>query len=84
MPETPILVDHFPAYWDEELPPFPTRPCLPVQCLCLADGPKNSCYTVNLNSGGLQRGQGPADGHQDEDQQHHHHHDLHVSRAAKR
>ena len=48
-------------------------------------GPKSSLYSVDLHSGGVQRGPGPADGHQEEgrDQQHHHHHDFHDARATK-
>ena len=51
----------------------------------LGIGPKSSRYLVNLHSGGLQRGPGPADGHQEEghDQQHLHHHDFHDAIAAK-
>ena len=52
--------------------------------MILGKGPKSNHNFVNLHHGGLQRGPGSADGHQEEglDQQHHHHHDLHVALAA--
>ena len=79
-----VLLDHFLACWEEELPHS-----LPLghggHYLYVGIGLKSSRYSVNLHSGGLQRGPGPADGHQEEGhgQQHHHHHDFHDARAIK-
>ena len=47
-------------------------------------GRKSNHNFVNFHHRGLQRGPGPADGHQEKghDQQHPHHHHLHDARAA--
>ena len=45
-------LDHFLAYWDEELPPS-----LPLghggHYLYVGSGPRSSCYSVYLHCGGL-------------------------------
>ena len=55
------------------------------QYLYAENGPKSSCYSVNLHHGGLQQEPGPADGDQEDehDQEFHHQHDLYDARAAK-
>ena len=47
------------------------------QYLCVGNGLRSSCYSVNLHCGGLQQGPGPADGQQKEghDQHDQCHHD---------